>query len=95
MLLGLMPEQAYAEQETTLASQDCLLFYTDGLVEAHDAQRSMFGAQRLKQRLQEHGRYGGRHGCRQGLIERLFQDFTGPEYEQEDDVTLVMVKKVA
>lgn len=51
MLLGLMPEQAYAEQEATLASQDCLLFYTDGLVEAHDAQRSMFGAQRLKHRL--------------------------------------------
>ncbi len=89
MPLGLMPEQEYSEREITIAPQDCVLFYTDGLVEAHDEQRSMFGSQRLKQRLQAHGR--------DGLIERLFQDlqdFTGPDCEQEDDVTLVVLKKI-
>jgi sigma-B regulation protein RsbU (phosphoserine phosphatase) len=89
MPLGLMPEQDYAEQEVTLAAGDCILFYTDGLVEAHDGERQMFGAPRLKRLIQNHSRDDG-------LIESLLNDlqgFTGPEWEQEDDVTLVVLKK--
>jgi serine phosphatase RsbU (regulator of sigma subunit) len=89
MPLGLMPEQAYHEQEVTLTADDCVLFYTDGLVEAHDTARQMFGSPRLKRLLQEHAEADG-------LIEHLLghlESFTGPEWEQEDDVTLVLLKK--
>src|SRR3712207_2144568 len=43
MPLGLMPRMPYEEKETTLAPGDGVLFYSDGLVEAHDPQREMFG----------------------------------------------------
>ena len=89
MPLGLMPEQDYAEQEVTLATDDSILFYSDGLVEAHDANREMFGSPRLKRLMQEHS-----HA--EGLIDILLKElegFTGAGWEQEDDVTLVVVRK--
>jgi serine phosphatase RsbU (regulator of sigma subunit) len=91
MPLGLMPEQEYAEGEVTVVAEDCLLFYSDGLVEAHDAKREMFGSPRLKSLLQEHSND-------EGLIEILLRElegFTGAGWEQEDDVTLVTLRKVS
>src|SRR5579859_1380594 len=43
MPLGLMPEMFYEEKEITLAAGDSVLFYSDGLVEAHNSRREMFG----------------------------------------------------
>ena len=43
MPLGLMPNARYEEKEAVLALGDNALFYSDGLVEAHDPQREMFG----------------------------------------------------
>src|SRR5215210_3407730 len=43
MPLGLMPGMPYEEKETVLAAGDNLLFYSDGLVEAHDPKGEMFG----------------------------------------------------
>jgi predicted ester cyclase len=43
MTLGLMPGMSYEENETTLVPGECHLFYTDGLVEAHNPQGEMFG----------------------------------------------------
>ncbi len=88
MPLGLIPGQLYEEQEIVLAENDCVLFYSDGLVEAHAAHREMYGTDRLKRRLQEHAGTGP-------LVEYLYQDlqaFAGPDWEQEDDVTLVTLR---
>lgn len=88
MPLGLLPEQTYSEQEVVLEPEDFILFYTDGLVEAHNTNREMFGSPRLKWLLQNGGR-------RDGLISYLLNDletFTGPDWEQEDDVTLIVVQ---
>lgn len=89
MPLGLMPEQEYAEGEIDINLQDSILFYTDGLVEAHNEGGNMYGSPRLKQRIQENFHT-------EGFIETLkkdLQDFTGPEWEQEDDVTLLLLKR--
>lgn len=88
MPLGLIPGQLYEEQEIVLAENDWVLFYSDGLVEAHAAHREMYGTDRLKRRLQEHAGTGP-------LVEYLYQDlqaFAGPDWEQEDDVTLVTLR---
>ncbi len=90
MPLGLMPSQNYTEQEVRLSEKDCVLFYTDGLVEAHNAHRKMFGSQRLKSLIQQHSE---NDGLIESLLEQLWA-FTGEDWEQEDDVTLVMLKKV-
>src|SRR5215216_5703153 len=54
MPLGLMPGMAYEEKEAALEVGDSTLFYSDGLVEAHNPQREMFGFPRLRRLVAEH-----------------------------------------
>jgi serine phosphatase RsbU (regulator of sigma subunit)/anti-sigma regulatory factor (Ser/Thr protein kinase) len=89
MPLGLLPEMTYEEKESVLARGDTLLLHSDGLVEAHDPERRMFGCPRLVDLV---GRGPGGHD----LIGRLLADlggFTGPGWEQEDDITLVTLQR--
>ena len=58
MPLGLMPGMHYEQKETVLQEGDSALLYTDGLVEAHDPQREMFGFPRLKALIAEHAEEG-------------------------------------
>jgi anti-sigma regulatory factor (Ser/Thr protein kinase) len=90
MPLGLMPGMVYEEVETLLVPGECVLFYSDGLVEAHNARREMFGNPRLAEFM---GRCSD--GC-PALIERLLAEmaaFTGRGGQQEDDVTLVTLHR--
>lgn len=90
MPLGLMPGMYYEEQEVTLCPGDQVLLYSDGLVEAHDPQRAMFSFGRLEQLV------GAHPGDGQSLITLLMDElatFTGPQWVQEDDITLVAVRR--
>jgi predicted ester cyclase len=55
MPLGLMPGMSYEEGEVSLREGDSVLFYSDGLVEAHDPKGEMFGFPRLRAHVAEHG----------------------------------------
>jgi serine phosphatase RsbU (regulator of sigma subunit)/anti-sigma regulatory factor (Ser/Thr protein kinase) len=91
MPLGLMPGMAYEEKEATLEPGDSVLLHSDGVVEAHDPERDMFGFPRLKETMA--GVAGG-----QELIDRVLSDleaFTGPDAEQEDDITMVTLQRTA
>src|SRR5215211_6562473 len=55
MPLGLMPGMAYEEKEMVLDDGDSALLYSDGLVEAHDPEREMFGFPRLQALVAKHG----------------------------------------
>src|SRR5215217_5592993 len=55
MPLGLMPDMSYEEKGTILQAGDSALFYSDGLVEAHDPKDEMFGFPRLRTLVAEHG----------------------------------------
>src|ERR687883_316143 len=48
MPLGLLPGMSYEEKEIVLDRGDSVLFYSDGLVEAHDPHHEMFGFPRLQ-----------------------------------------------
>src|SRR5215218_2299469 len=48
MPLGSMPGMFYEEKETILDAGESVLFYSDGLVEAHDPEGEMFGSPRLR-----------------------------------------------
>jgi serine phosphatase RsbU (regulator of sigma subunit) len=89
MPLGLMPGMRYEEKETTLAAGDYVLLYSDGLVEAHNPAREMFGFPRLQALLAD--QTDGR-SLNQFLLDQLTA-FTGPGWEQEDDVTLVTMQR--
>jgi serine phosphatase RsbU (regulator of sigma subunit) len=90
MPLGLMPGSRYEEHEVTIASGESLLFYTDGLVEAHDPHREMFGLPRLKTLLAEHSDGTSLFNL---LLGRL-KSFTGEAWEQEDDITMVTLHRM-
>lgn len=89
MPLGLMPGMSYEERETLLAPGDSVLFYSDGLVEAHNPEREMFGFPRLMSLMSE-------WNDTTPLIERMLTElatFTGEGWEQEDDVTMVALER--
>lgn len=89
MPLGLMAGMRYEEKETTLAPGDYALLYSDGLVEAHSPDREMFGFPRLQALLAGHA---DGDTVKDFLLQQL-ADFTGPGWEQEDDVTLVTLQR--
>ncbi len=90
MPLGLMPGMSYEEKETVLVPGDCALFYTDGLIEAHNPQGEMFGTPRLRGLLRERAEDG--RGLSTTLLEEL-ERFTGEGWEQEDDITLLTLER--
>jgi serine phosphatase RsbU (regulator of sigma subunit)/predicted ester cyclase len=90
MPLGLMPEMSYEEKEIVLDAGDSVLFYSDGLVEAHDPQRhQMFGFPRLRALVAGHAE---KRSFVTLLIAELYS-FTGGEWEQEDDITLLTLRR--
>jgi predicted ester cyclase len=91
MPLGLMPGMSYEEKEDSLEVGDGTLLYTDGLVEAHDPQREMFGFPRLQALVSEHGE---EESLEKALLEELYS-FVGEGWEQEDDITLVTLRRAA
>src|ERR671921_531010 len=86
MPLGMMPGMSYEEGEVSLADGNCVLFYSDGLVEAHNLKGEMFGFPRLRELVSEHGDEKGQLG--EFLLEKLYS-FVGEGWEQEDDITLL------
>ncbi len=92
MPLGLMPGMGYEEKQTILQAGEAALFYSDGLVEAHDLKGEMFGFPRLRTLIAEHGDEEGSLG--DFLLEELYS-FIGEGWEQEDDITLLTLQRSA
>jgi serine phosphatase RsbU (regulator of sigma subunit) len=90
MPLGLMPRMGYEEKEIVLERDDSALLYSDGLVEAHDPQGEMFGFPRLRALIAEHAAEEGSLG---DFLLRELYTFVGESWEQEDDITLLMLKR--
>ena len=91
MPLGLMPGMGYEEKETILQAGEAALFYSDGLVEAHDPKGEMFGFPRLRGLVAEHGQEGS---LEEALLEELYF-FVGDGWEQEDDINLLTLQRSA
>jgi serine phosphatase RsbU (regulator of sigma subunit) len=88
MPLGLMPKMSYEEKEIVLEAGDAALFYSDGLVEAHDPEGEMFGFPRLRALVAEHGE-------ERSLVDLLLDElysWVGEGWEQEDDITLLTLQ---
>jgi serine phosphatase RsbU (regulator of sigma subunit)/predicted ester cyclase len=91
MPLGLMPERSYEEEEIVFEAGNSVLFYSDGLVEAHDRHHQMFGSARLRALVAEHAEV-------RSIVDLLLEElstFTGEEWEQEDDITLLTLWRPA
>ena len=92
MPLGLMPGMTYEEKEITLEAGESVLFYSDGLVEAHDLKGEMFGFPRLRTLVAEHGEE--ERSLEDFLLEEPYS-FVGEGWKQEDDITLLTLRRSA
>ncbi len=87
-LLGISPDLAIGEELASLASNDLLALYTDGVSEARDFARAQFGCEKLTERLAEY-----RSLPAEEIANRIVREVTslsGPR--QFDDATLVIIK---
>jgi serine phosphatase RsbU (regulator of sigma subunit) len=91
MPLGLMPGMSYEEKEIVLEAGESALFYSDGLVEAHNPEGEMFGFPRLRALVAKHGLDRSLGNI---LMEELYS-FVGEGWEQEDDITLLTLERAA
>ncbi|HEV8403052.1 MAG TPA: SpoIIE family protein phosphatase [Candidatus Limnocylindrales bacterium] len=91
MPLGLLPGIVYEETEGVIAPGSNVLLYSDGLVEAHDPDQEMYGFPRLREAMTI-------DDAGSELLDRLLDTlhtFTGPDWEQEDDITLVTLHRAS
>jgi serine phosphatase RsbU (regulator of sigma subunit) len=90
MPLGLMNDMVYEEMAGVLDPGQSFILSSDGLIEAHNREREMFGFPRMESSLQQ-------YRPASSIIEYLLGEleaFTGPGWEQEDDITLVVLHRV-
>ena len=83
--LGMLPDRTYTEQEYTLAPQDVIFVYTDGVTEAENADGEFFGDDRLVEVL---------NTCKESSCEKMVQSVREAigdyvmEEPQHDDITM-------
>jgi serine phosphatase RsbU (regulator of sigma subunit) len=92
MPLGLMPGMGYEEKEAVLETGEAALFYSDGLIEAHDPEGEMFGVPRLRRLVAERA---AEEGSLVDFLTKELSSFVGEGWEQEDDLTLVTLRRSA
>jgi phosphoserine phosphatase RsbU/P len=87
--LGQSPESRFLKESMSLNNCDTILFYTDGLTEAENAEGSRWGERRLIKSLLIHGQ-----GTPQEVVDGVlgeFKEFTESR-PKSDDITVVAMK---
>jgi len=89
MPLGLMPGMTYEQPAAMIEPGEQLLLYSDGLIEQHDASGAMFSFDRTKSVLSS----ARESDELTDVCMTALATFTGPDVEQEDDITLVTLRR--
>ena len=87
--LGIVPDCDYQEARLSLADGSVVVFYTDGVVEAMNAQEELYGFDRFLESVHE-----ARDLDAAALLDKLFDDiarFVGGT-EQHDDITIIVAR---
>ena len=88
--MGLMLGMRYEQKEMVLEADEIALFYSDELVESHNPYGEIFGFPRLRRLLAEHGE----EASLGNLLQAELHPFTGEGWEQEDDITLLILRRL-
>ena len=88
LFLAGMEFTRYKQSEIQLAPGDRILLYTDGVVEAHNHAKELYGEDRLQQVLD-----GARDCTGEKTLDRIFDDVNefAAEVPQFDDITMVVL----
>ena len=88
--LGVTPEVNYARKTLALLSGDHLLLYTDGINEARNGDRYLFGEERLAVAFAASARASSASEALEMILSQI-RAFTGEE-PPHDDITMVLVR---
>lgn len=94
--LGLFSDMDYEVKQMALQPGESLFLYSDGIPEAHNPAGEMFDSPRMRQSLEDQPLPELLSGEEliQNLMRQLIQ-FTGPSWQQEDDVTMLAIRRCA
>ncbi|MGL4945487.1 MAG: PP2C family protein-serine/threonine phosphatase, partial [Fusobacteriaceae bacterium] len=87
--IGFIRNYSYRQSELKLEKGDIVVLYTDGITEAENSSKELFGMERLKEIIYKN-RYEDAETIKRRLLSVL-DNFTG-EQEQSDDLTFVILK---
>jgi sigma-B regulation protein RsbU (phosphoserine phosphatase) len=88
--LGIFGDIELEEREIQVAPGDLLVFYTDGVTEARDASRDLFGEERLQATVAANA-----GASAQEVLDAILdavREFAG-DVEQSDDLTLFVIRR--
>jgi sigma-B regulation protein RsbU (phosphoserine phosphatase) len=91
LLLGVRPNESYTASEVSFDVGDRLLLYSDGLVEAENAEGESFGDAALPDFIQEKQSLGAEQFVDLLLKNVLAWSRSGSAKGQEDDITIVVI----
>jgi len=91
LILGPFPEARYESAERNLEPGDRILMYTDGIIEAFNAEEEEFGDQRLKDLLSNCGDLSAESFADKILDEVRLWSGVKPDDTLEDDLTLIVI----
>ncbi|MCH8957647.1 SpoIIE family protein phosphatase [candidate division KSB1 bacterium] len=89
LVVGIAPDSAYNEGKVHLSSGEIIVIYSDGVTEAEDASETLFGEQRLQEIIKKNKNLSS-----QKIMAEIYKEvknFQGGT-EQDDDITLVVIK---
>lgn len=87
--IGFLEYYKYKLGEMKLNKNDIIVYYTDGITEAENINKELFGITRLKSVIQNNKNMSA-ETIKNEILKELFK-FRG-NYEQVDDITLVVIK---
>jgi len=87
--IGFLEEYNYRQGEIQLNKGDIVIFYTDGITEAENSNKEMFGLERLKEVI-----YNNKNKSPKELRKVILESINRfrKDYEQTDDLTFVILK---
>jgi len=93
LALGMLPDisNVVKQEDIPLKKGDALLIYSDGIPEAWQTEKEMYGMDRLQDSLKKHGELESAELLHDAIIKDV-RDFMG-DYKQMDDITLMVVKR--
>ena len=89
MALGVIADASFEQRTAHLHPGDFIVFYTDGVTEATDAQEREFGMERLQRVILDHR--GAPAADIVAALEQAIEDFAGPT-DPFDDIAIVVAK---
>lgn len=96
LLLGMLPDQDYRQQETAIGPGDVVVLFTDGITEAvgpsaePDDPEAMFGDEALVEVVRRHAHLPA-VGIKEAILAAVANHTAG--VEQSDDITLVVIRR--